>query len=167
MTLWYVGHFVASYGPWAAPNTGNCPNTEAIYNELTANSNELSDAITTNLQGMATVADNASPGVRVLIIGYPYAVDYGNPCYNDWGSPSTEHGVVSTVDKLNDAGQAVSSSRVKFVDNAAAFGGTPVNDGYISTNRLYGYPHPSTSGSPSGQLKIALEAISMLLGSGW
>ena len=133
-----------------------------------SNGGALNKTITMNLQGMVTVAANVSPGARVLIDGYPYVVDLRTTCYADWGiRPLYYHGVKSVVDDLKADDLNVSGTRVKFVDNAAAFGATPVASGYISTNRLYGYPHPSTTGTPSGQTKMAGDSITVLLGSGW
>jgi hypothetical protein len=71
------------------------------------------------------------------------------------------------IGELNNAVAGVGGTGVKFVDNVAGLGTHPVSDGYISTNRLYGYPHPSTTGTLSGQTKMAGSAVTDLLGSGW
>jgi len=168
MKNWYIQHFLASYPPWDVPTTSECPDTESVYQALAANSNALNTTITTNLEGMVTVGGKASPGLRVLMEGYPDVIDFSKLCYSDWGIvPLLNHGAGSVVSMLNTDAQNVTGTRVKYVNNVTGFGADPVSTGLISQNRLYGYPHPSTTGSPSGQTKISSDSIPVLVGTGW
>jgi hypothetical protein len=80
MTEWYQGHFLASYPPWDVPNTTECPDTEHVYQALVANGGALQDTITSDLASVRSAARDASPGARILLVGYPYIIDTGQPC---------------------------------------------------------------------------------------
>lgn len=172
---WYLSHWnTPSTKPWSV-TTGisDCPDANEVYNYLTVSGFvipgvTIDSLIQANLQGMVTVAANASPGVRVLNVGYPYTTDStGNSCYADSGSTKGVHSVIAD---LNSDHTFVSGANVKYVDLTAstAFGNSPVTNGYISLNRLYGYPHPTVgAGSTTGQSKIASAAITVLTGAGW
>ncbi len=169
---WYATLPGINLTPWGVPvgQQNNCPDTEALWQNLQTAS--LNGVITANLQGLVTVAKNASPGVRVLNVGYPYSVDTGtqltgNPCYADWfDGASTHHGVKSVVDALNADHTAVTGTNVKYVSTTTAFGSTRVDqptNGYIQLTRFYGYPHPTAA----GQTVIATTAATLATGTGW
>jgi hypothetical protein len=171
---WYLANWsTPSVKPWAVSSgIANCPDANSVYNNLTVpdpgTGLTVSGLVQSNLQGMETVAVAASPGVRVLNIGYPNVTDStGNSCYADSGSTKGTHSVVV---ELNGDHTYVSGANVRYVDLTAStsLGTSPVTGGYISTYRIYGYPHPTLgSGSGTGQSKVAATAIAMLTGTSW
>jgi len=169
MTSWYINHFASAYGPWAVPTANgvtDCPDTQSVYTTLGAGSPTLNATITSNLQGLMTIASSVSPGVRGLNVDYPYVEDNTSICYNDSGA---WHGVKSVVDLLHADHAAVTGSNVKLIDLRANFGATPVASGYLQLTRLYGYPHPSgsvTSSTP-GQTRIANAVAAVATGTSW
>jgi hypothetical protein len=163
MTDWYRDHFAAQYGPWDVPKQSECLNTQSVYAYLMSGTPTTSSRITTNLQGVVSVATAASPSVRVVNVDYPYVVDSKNPCYKNSGP---WHGVKAVIDVLHNAHAAVTGSNVKMLDLRDLFGAKPVTSGYFQLTRLYGYPHASgaaTSSNP-GQTRIA-DAAATLAGS--
>ena len=172
---WYSNHLSITVGqsvaPWdvATSNpSADCPDSNTLYGELTANSGALSDDIQANLQGVADLSARLAPGSRVLNVGYPYIADYddsasaSNDCSFDSGSWK---GSRSVIDKLNDAHEAVTGDNTQYLDltKDSGLGKDPVANGYLQLTRFYGYPHASAD----GQSRIAVVADSALNGTGW
>jgi hypothetical protein len=156
---WYALH---TSPPWNLTSAGDCPDTNTMYNNLTTGSPTGNATITANLQGIVDVAVAASPSVRVLSVGYSEILDSGNVCQGDRDGGSTK-GAGSVVTQLNDDHSGLSGANVKYVDLVDALGTTPVSDGDIQETRIYGYPHPDSS----GQILIGEAAYSDLAGYAW
>jgi len=172
MKDWYNdnAHFVSTPPkPWMQESsTSNCPDSDAIFTELTDNNDELSDAIQANLQGVVDVAVRESPGVRVLNLGYPEVNDSSDSsdaksyCYSNHGTSPVWHGTQSVIAELNSDHQLVTGDNVQYVDLVTPFGSTPIHSGDIQATRYYGYPHATST----GQTLIADAAIDVLTNEG-
>jgi Tol biopolymer transport system component len=168
MEEWYndSAHFISTPPkPWMQESsTSNCPDSDAVYTGLTGNSGALGDEITANLDGVAEVAARHSPGVRVLIVGYPDVMDSSDSadaksyCYSDHGSSPVWHGAHSTLLELNSNIAAITEANAQYVGVTSGFGSTPIHSGYIQPTRYYGYPHATSS----GQSVIADAAVGVL-----
>jgi hypothetical protein len=159
---WYIFNPLSGFAdhkPWQVTSRPGCPNTDSIYATLQAANMQ----ITNNLYGVVKVAHRASPGVRILNVGYPQVVDSGNPCYGDQQTFLPYIGAAHVIEGLNDDHKGVMSKNTKYVDTTAALGEYPVSDGRLQLTRLYGYPHPSGT----GQALISTAAQAVLAGSQW
>jgi hypothetical protein len=137
----YGQHWNGLTAPWTVKIASNCPDTQSIYaNAITAGA-----TITNNLNTIVDAAVMASASVRIIDVGYAYALDADSPCYPDSG---TNAGIYSLTQLLNSYHKAITSSNVSYVDLTAAtsLGTCPVTCGYLQLTRLYGYPHPSDRG---------------------
>jgi Domain of unknown function (DUF4082)/WD40-like Beta Propeller Repeat len=130
-----------SHEPWGVTSRSRCPKSDLVYDRLTANSREIKG----NLNGIATIAHRASPGVRILNVGYPYIVNSTNVCF---GHSTTKPlaGSQDDIDLVNLFHQAITGPNIRYVDLTSPFGTSPVSSGYIQLRRLYGYPHPTGAG---------------------
>jgi Tol biopolymer transport system component len=177
LTTWYSGtglahlgnHFDSAFAPWSVPagKRADCPDSDFFLDQVTANQKE----IRANLAGVVGVAHRASPGVRVVNIGYPYSVNPGNTCYDNAPSSTIKPfaGNKADVDKLNSYHKSLIGA--KFIDLTDVFGPTPIGSSstaetgsYIQLRRPYGYPHPNEA----GQALVATEAKNRVSAStGW
>ncbi len=138
--------------PWAVTSASDCPDTQSVY----TNAINAQAAIRNNLSGIVAQAVITSPSVKILNVGYAYAVDQGSPCFPNRGGAA---GVASLIDLLNDDHKAITGPNVRYVDLTAgsSLGTQPIANNYIQKTRLYGYPHPSAT----GQVLIAATAVGL------
>jgi len=166
MKWWYPKRVYLGSGtdvmPWTIANRVNCPDSDTVFDSLLANKG----GIKVNLTGVATVAHRASPGVRILDVGYPYVHNQspqttaGNTCSGNASSTDIKPfvGSKAIIDRLNYYHQAVTGSSIRYVDLAQDFGTNPVASNYLQLTRLYGWPHASGA----GQARISSKAQAVL-----
>jgi hypothetical protein len=155
LATFYSHHWTSLIAPWAVTSLSDCPDTQSVYVQAQAAQN----VIRKNLSDIIRTATASTAGVKVLNVGYAYAVDKTNPCFADHANVA---GVKSLIDLLNADHKAITGPNVHYVNLTASssFGLYPISHNYIQKTRLYGYPHPSDS----GQNLIATTAVGVAKG---